>query len=101
LASIYSAAIIARVTLAACTTVGNRFDISKANALEPGVTTEADAKKLLGEPMSVHANADNNHELLVWQYASGNALGTGSASVLAVSFDENGRMLKIIQKSVI
>jgi len=89
------------VISAACTTVGQRFEIAKADSFQPGVTSEADARALLGEPASVDTNPNNHHHLLVWEYVTGNALGTGSGSVLAVSFDENGRMLAIVRKTTI
>jgi hypothetical protein len=88
-------------TLAACvySQMGTRFDITKADQLTPGISTEEDAKKLLGEPVSVTTNPENNHQLLVWQYTYGTAVAVGGGARLAISFDENGKMIKVIQKA--
>jgi hypothetical protein len=71
--------------LSGCMTVGKKFDISKVDQLQPGVSTEADAKALFGEPTSVSANPDNHHELLQWVYSQGTLVG-GNGSHLAISF---------------
>jgi hypothetical protein len=60
-----------------------------------------EAKSLFGKPVSVITDPRTNHELLVWRYAFGTGLATGRAQELAVSFDQDGRMLKIIQRSQI
>ena len=87
------------VALAGCASIGHDFDISKTSQLSPGVSTEADARQLLGEPLTVEKNPANGHDLLVWQYAYGTGLGTGGGKKLAISFDEKGKMIAIIQKT--
>jgi outer membrane protein assembly factor BamE (lipoprotein component of BamABCDE complex) len=79
--------------------IGNRFDISKINQLQPGISTEQDAIRLFGQPVSTTTNPQNDHQLLIWSYAYGTALATGGRAKLAISFDANGKMLKIIQEA--
>ena len=94
-------AAVAIVFLSACvySQQGNLFDINNADRLQPGISTIADAKALLGEPVTVQTNPDNNHQLLIWQYAYGTAVAVGGGAKLAISFDENGKMIKIIQRT--
>jgi hypothetical protein len=84
---------------AGCAHVGRNFDITSADQLTPGVSTEADAKRLLGEPITVQRNPENGHDLLVWQYVYGTGLGAGGGQKLAISFDEKGKMIAIIQRT--
>jgi SmpA / OmlA family len=81
-----------------CMTIGNKFDISRVDQLQPGISTEADAKALFGEPTSVSTNPNNHHELLQWSYSQGAIVG-GNGAHLAISFDENGKMIAVIQKT--
>ena len=94
-------AAVAIVFLSACvySQQGNLFDINNADQLQPGISTVADAKALLGEPVTVQTNPDNNHQLLIWQSAYGTAIAVGGGAKLAISFDENGRMIKILQRT--
>jgi hypothetical protein len=90
--------IAACALLTGCIQIGTRFDTSKVDQLQPSVSTEADAEALLGKAMSVTTNPDNDHHLLVWQYVYGTALATGGGKQLAISFDEHGRMIKILRR---
>jgi regulator of RNase E activity RraA len=94
-------ATVALLFLCACvySQVGNRFNIDKADQLQPGISTVADAKALLGEPVTVQTNPENNHQLLIWQYAYGTAIAVGGGAKLGIAFDENGKMIKIIQRT--
>lgn len=93
--------ITALLFLAACATVGHDFDMANVSKLQPGISTEADAKALFGEPMRVTRSPRNNHELLTWGYVYGTGLGTGGGKRLSISFDENGKMLKVIEEAKI
>jgi outer membrane protein assembly factor BamE (lipoprotein component of BamABCDE complex) len=81
------------MAVSACTTVGNKFDISKVDQLKPGVSTIADAQSLLGAPTSKSEMADHA-ELLQWQYVQGTVVG-GSASHTAILFDRYGKMVRV------
>lgn len=89
------------LALAGCvySQIGRRFDISKVSELRPGVSTEQDARRLFGDPLSVTTSPQNGHQLLVWEYVYGTALATGGGAKLAISFDASGRMLQIIQET--
>jgi outer membrane protein assembly factor BamE (lipoprotein component of BamABCDE complex) len=84
-----------------CVELGNHFDIDRVDQLRPGSSTEADAVNLLGQPVSVVTDPANRHQLVIWQYANGNGLGTGSAAKLAVSFDEHGTMIMVVQRTTV
>ena len=92
--------LVASFTLTACMTVGSKFDISKIDQLQPSVSTEDDAKRLFGEPTSVSDNPNNHHELLQWIYSQGTLVG-GNGAHLAISFDENGKMIAVVQRTKI
>jgi outer membrane protein assembly factor BamE (lipoprotein component of BamABCDE complex) len=84
----------------ACANVGHDFDASKVSQLKPGVSTEQDAIALFGQPYRTSTNAQNNHVLLQWVYAHASALVVDNEGKgLAVSFDERGKMLKVIDQT--
>jgi hypothetical protein len=87
------------LALAGCAQIGRTFDISNADRLVPGVSTEADAKALLGEPVTVPRNPQDGHKALVWQYVFGTGLGTSGGQKLVISFDEKGKMIAVLQKT--
>jgi outer membrane protein assembly factor BamE (lipoprotein component of BamABCDE complex) len=84
----------------ACASQGNQFDMDKARQLEPGVSTVEDAEHLIGKPISVTTNP-NGHQVLIWMYAYGTGLGASGAKRLIISFDENGKMIRIAQETKI
>lgn len=84
------------VALSACTTIGKKFDIAKVDQLEPGVSTIADAVKLLG-PSTAESSLANNSKLLQWQYSQGSIVASSGAHV-AILFDQAGRMVRITHK---
>ena len=91
-------AIMLCIILAACASAGHPFDMARLGQLRPGVTTIEESKALLGEPVSVSSNQGNGHTLLTWAYSHAGPVGGGVESA-AVAFDEQGRMLKVVQVS--
>ena len=79
--------------VAACTTVGNKFDPQDINLLTPQVSTISDATKLLGPPMAQSA-LPNGAMLYQWQYVQGTLVG-GSGAHVAIVFDAEGTMVKV------
>jgi regulator of RNase E activity RraA len=98
--SIVRAAVLAVCigVLAACMTVGTKFDINKVDQLKPGVSTMEDATQLLGPAKAVSTMA-NNSKLLQWQYVQGTPVG-GSGSHVAILFDATGKMVRVTHRSV-
>jgi outer membrane protein assembly factor BamE (lipoprotein component of BamABCDE complex) len=98
--------IVAFLALALCLSgcvysqTGTRFDMSKADQLTPGISTEDDAERLLGKPISVVTNP-NGHQVFIWAYSYGTALAIGGGKQLVIAFDENGTMIKIAQRTEI
>jgi hypothetical protein len=82
----------------ACTTVGNKFDPSRAEQLTPGTSSIEDATNLLGAPSS-ETNLADGTKLLQWQYVQGTALGTGSGAHVAILFDATGKMIRLAHRS--
>lgn len=82
--------------LAACSTTGNKFDISKVDQLKPGVSTTSDAIQLLG-PATAESSYQNNTKLLQWQYSQGTLVG-GSGAHVAILFDPAGKMVRVTHK---
>jgi hypothetical protein len=87
---------IIAVLLPGCVTVGNKFDIAKADQLQPGISSDADAVRLLGPPTNQSESPSGT--LLQWQYSRGSLAG-GSGAHLAVLFDRKGQMVRVTHKS--
>lgn len=83
--------------LTACASSGTNYDPAKAEALTPGVSTLADAKKALGKPNNETFLADST-TMLTWLHSSGTAWGSGKSRYLSILFDRQGRMVRIVQK---
>lgn len=83
----------AMMALAACTTIGNKFDPERVSQLTPGVSTIADATALLGTPSSRSPSA-NGSTLLQWIYSQGTLFG-GNGGHVAILFGADGRMLRV------
>ncbi|MCA8073934.1 hypothetical protein [Burkholderia vietnamiensis] len=88
---------VASLVLAACMTVGNKFDSSAVDSLRPGITTIQDAESTLGKAASA-SNVANGGTLLQWIYSQGSIIGASSAHV-AVLFDKDGKMVRVTHRS--
>jgi hypothetical protein len=86
------------IAVASCATIGHRFDYTRVSELTPGVSTRDDAIRALGTPTAESSYADGSR-LLQWQYVSGNALGRGSGSHVAILFDRDGKMIRVTHVS--
>jgi hypothetical protein len=95
--NIFAVVLTATLVVAGCVS-GRTFDASKVDQLTPGVSTEHDAIRLLGEPVSVLTNPQNRHRGLYWGYAYGSPIGGGLRG-LTISFDADGRMIQVIQQT--
>jgi outer membrane murein-binding lipoprotein Lpp len=95
--NVFAVALAATLVLAGCVS-GRTFDASKVDQLSAGVSTEQDAIRLLGEPVSVVTNPQNQHRAFVWAYAYGTPIGGGGRG-LTISFDADGRMIQVIQQT--
>lgn len=84
--------------LAACASAGTNYDPAKADQLVPGESTRAEAVKLLGKPNSETFRADSS-VILLWMHSRGTAWGTGKSRSLAILFDKDGRMLRLLQRT--
>lgn len=84
------------ISLGGCTTVGNKFDIAKADQLQPGRSTMSEAVQLLGPP-TAQSTGQNNATLLQWQYSQGTLVGASGAH-LAVLFGPDGKMVRVTHK---
>src|ERR1700730_10974051 len=69
------------------------FDIDAVNKLVPGVSTEQDAIRLLGEPTEINTRPDGA-ELLQWIYAYGTAIGGGSH--IAILFGADKKIIQVM-----
>ena len=73
-----------------CASMGHNFDASKVSELKPGVSTEADAVKMMGaEPTSRTFRSDGSY-MASWQYVSvATFAGTTDNKLLHLNFDKN------------
>lgn len=80
-------------------TLGNEFEIAKADTFQAGVTTLDEAKEQLGAPTSVSTDAEGN-QVLWWKYVKVNLLGK-DVRKLSIVFDKEGKMHRIAHREVI
>jgi hypothetical protein len=85
------------VLLSGCASSGTNYDPAKADALTPGVSTQAEATKALGKPNNETFLADST-TMLTWLHSTGTAWGTGKSRYLSILFDREGRMVRIVQR---
>ena len=81
------------IAVAACTTIGNKFDPQNINLLTPKVSSISDVTQLLGPPMAQSSMSDGS-TLYQCQYAQGSLMG-GSGAHVAILFDSKGTMVKV------
>lgn len=80
--------------ISACVTP--RFNPAVADQLQPGVSTTADAERLLGRP-SARSAAANNGTLLQWVDIQGSPVG-GYGAHVAILFDQAGKMVRVMHR---
>ncbi|MCA7979885.1 hypothetical protein [Burkholderia cepacia] len=85
------------LSLTACMTMGNKFDIRDADQFVPGVTTMQQAQEKLGTPTATNA-MPNGGTLQQWIYTQASVIG-GTSSNIAILFDRDGKMVRIASKS--
>lgn len=86
------------VLLLACASAGPNFDDSKVGSFRAGVTTEAQAIRLLGaEPNARHYRPDGSY-VAAWSHASASPFGH-SVKSLGVLFDAQAVMVRITSRS--
>ena len=92
--------LLAAVTVAGCSTTGNRFDTADLRFLVPGETTLQEATLLLqGEPVNVYRQA-NGAAIARWAHTA--TLATDAVyfnQELWLSFDPYGRFERIIKSN--
>lgn len=76
--------------------LGNEFDIEKADSLQVGVTTLEEAKGLFGSPVSTSTDSDGN-QIIWWKYVKVNLFGK-DVRKLSVVFDKEGKMTRIAHR---
>lgn len=81
------------LVLSACATHGTKFDSTKVDTFQPGVTTIEDATAALGKPMSV-SDMGKSGKLLQWIYS-----GVGGSSHMAILFRPDGTMERVSTRS--
>ena len=84
------------LSLTACMTMGNKFDLHDADQFVPGVTTIQQAQEKLGTPTATNAML-NGATLQQWMYSQASMFG-GSSSNIAILFDKDGKMVRIQSK---
>jgi hypothetical protein len=85
--------------IAACTTIGHKFDPGRVDDLKPGISTIADATAILGPP-AFESPDSNGTRLLQWQYTRISAFSGLSGADIAILFDDTGRMIRVTHSFV-
>ncbi|VWD16202.1 outer membrane protein assembly factor BamE [Burkholderia contaminans] len=81
------------LSLTACMTMGNKFDMHDADQFVPGVTTMQQAQEKLGTPTATNA-MPNGGTLQQWIYSQASMFG-GTSSNIAILFDKDGKMIRV------
>lgn len=87
----------AACTLGGCTSVGTNFSQASVDALQPGISTRADAERALGRPNSV-TNLPDGTVLLQWVHAQTVLISSQSKHV-ALIFDADGKFVEIFSQT--
>ncbi len=83
------------ICTAGCAQVGHKFDTAVIAELQPGLSTETDAIRLLGPPMTKSIRTDGAHALQ-WAYGASGAFGAGANAANAIIlFDADGKMIRV------
>lgn len=93
-----SAGVALALLVGACASAGKDFNGAKLPELQPGVSTVADATRILGaEPMQIITGA-NGGQGVMWQYVTVSGL-TGRTEIKRASlvFGPDGRFVRIFQ----
>ncbi|TMA78483.1 MAG: outer membrane protein assembly factor BamE [Deltaproteobacteria bacterium] len=85
--------------IAACTTIGNKFDPDRVDDLKPGISTIADATAVLGPP-AFQSPDSNGSRLLQWHYTQISAFSGLSGADIGILFDDTGRMIRVTHSFV-
>jgi hypothetical protein len=85
--------------IAACTTLGNKFDPDRVDDLKPGISTIADATAILGPP-AFDSPDSHGSRLLQWQYTRISAFSGLSGADIGILFDDTGRMIRVTHSVV-
>lgn len=91
--------VIASIWLAACGAVNYgpvSYSPEKLSTLEPGVTTLHEAKLVFGTPTS-EMDVPDGGTLLQWQQRKTDAAPGATDSHVAILFDDDGKMVKIVR----
>jgi hypothetical protein len=86
-------ALLPMLALAACVSTGRDFDESRLAAMQPGVTTPAEAVALLGPPQQRVTREDGGVSL-TWVYVH-SAFGSLTSKAAGLRFDSAGRLTRI------
>ncbi|MGO4409449.1 MULTISPECIES: hypothetical protein [unclassified Brevundimonas] len=78
---------------AACVSSGTNFSFAAVDALQPGVSTRADAERTLGRPNSI-SNMPDGTVLLQWIHTQA-VLVSAESKHVALLFDANGKFIRV------
>ena len=81
----------------ACASSGTNFDQTRADQLQPGLSTREDAVKALGKPNNELFNTDST-VILTWMQTKSSAGGAGKSRHQSIMFHKDGRMVKLLTK---
>jgi hypothetical protein len=87
------------LAIAACTTIGNKFDPDRVYDLKPGISTIADATAILGPPAFQGTDSSGSRHLQ-WRYTRISAFSGLSGADIGILFDDAGRMIRVTHSFV-
>lgn len=83
------------ILVAACVTP--KFDAGRVSQLQPGISTRADAERLLG-PSSAQSRSADGSTILQWIDVQGGILNQAHAAHVAIVFNPDGTMNRVAHR---
>lgn len=82
--------------IAGCASVGQDFDMTEVDRLQPGVTTLEQVKQRLGKPRRIDNTADGLVGV-TWTRAQA-VMGSISTKGVTILFDKDGKMVRVVTR---
>lgn len=93
----FANALVVLALIAGCASVGQDFDMTEVDRLQPGVTTLEQAKERLGKPHTITNSADGRYGV-TW-IRSQAVIGSVSSKGVSILFDKDGKMIRIVTRT--
>ena len=92
----FASVFVGVVLVAGCASVGQDFDMTEVDDLQPSVSTFEQVKEKFGKPQSV-SNASDGGFVAGWVRSQASPLGASTKSVMII-FDKDGKLIRVASR---